>query len=169
MNIKTFIDRPIFAGVISVIIVLLGFICLVGLPVEQFPEIAPPTVSVSANYSGANAETVQKSVVIPLEEAINGVENMMYMTSSATNNGSANIQIYFRQGTNADMAMVNVQNRIASAQGLLPAEVTRSGVRVRKRQTSRIKTLAIYSPDDSFGAGRLRVPLSVRRRRHSGG
>ena len=150
MNIKTFIDRPIFAGVISVIIVLLGFICLVGLPVEQFPEIAPPTVSVSANYSGANAETVQKSVVIPLEEAINGVENMMYMTSSATNNGSASIQIYFRQGTNADMAMVNVQNRIASAHGLLPAEVTRSGVSVRKRQTSRIKTLAIYSPDDSF-------------------
>ena len=148
MNIKTFIDRPIFAGVISVIIVLLGAICLVGLPVEQFPEIAPPTVSVSANYSGANAETVQKSVVIPLEEAINGVENMMYMTSSATNNGSASIQIYFRQGTNADMAMVNVQNRIASAQGLLPAEVTRSGVSVRKRQTSRIKTLAIYSPDD---------------------
>lgn len=150
MNIRTFIDRPIFAGVISVIIVLLGAICLVGLPVEQFPEIAPPTVSVSANYAGANAETVQKSVVIPLEEAINGVENMMYMTSSATNNGSASIQIYFRQGTNADMAMVNVQNRIASAQGLLPAEVTRSGVSVRKRQTSRIKTLAIYSPDDSF-------------------
>ncbi len=150
MNIRTFIDRPIFAGVISVIIVLVGLIGLTQLPVEQFPEIAPPTVSVSANYSGANAETVQRSVVIPLEEAINGVENMMYMTSSATNNGSASIQIYFRQGTNADMAMVNVQNRIASAQGLLPAEVTRSGVSVRKRQTSRIKTLAIYSPDDSF-------------------
>lgn len=150
MNIKTFIDRPIFAGVISVVIVLVGLISLTQLPVEQFPEIAPPTVSVSANYSGANAETVQRSVVIPLEEAINGVENMMYMTSSATNNGSASIQIYFRQGTNADMAMVNVQNRIASAQGLLPAEVTRSGVSVRKRQTSRIKTLAIYSPDDSF-------------------
>ena len=150
MNIKTFIDRPIFAGVISVLILLVGFIGLVQLPVEQFPEIAPPTVSVSANYAGANAETVQKSVVVPLEEAINGVENMMYMTSSATNNGSANVQIYFRQGTNADMAMVNVQNRIASAQGLLPAEVTRSGVSVKKRQTSRIKTLAIYSPDDSF-------------------
>lgn len=150
MNIRTFIDRPIFAGVISVVIVLVGLIGLTQLPVEQFPEIAPPTVSVSANYSGANAETVQKSVVIPLEEAINGVENMMYMTSSATNNGSASIQIFFRQGTNADMAMVNVQNRIASAQGLLPAEVTRSGVSVRKRQTSRIKTLAIYSPDDSF-------------------
>ena len=150
MNIRTFIDRPIFAGVISVIIVLLGLICLVGLPVEQYPEIAPPTVSVSANYAGANAETVQNSVVVPLEEAINGVEDMMYMTSSANNNGSANIQIYFRQGTNPDMATVNVQNRIASAQGLLPAEVTRSGVTVRKRQTSRIKALAVYSPDDSF-------------------
>lgn len=150
MNIRTFIDRPIFAGVISVLLVLLGLISLSQLPVEQFPEIAPPTVSVSANYAGANAETVQRSVVVPLEEAINGVEDMMYMTSSASNNGSANVTIYFRQGTNADMAMVNVQNRIASAQGLLPAEVTRSGVSVRKRQTSRIKTLAIYSPDDSF-------------------
>ena len=150
MNIKTFIDRPILAGVISVVILLLGFIGLVQLPVEQFPEIAPPTVSVSAAYAGANAETVQKSVLVPLEEAINGVEDMMYMVSSATNTGSANIQIYFRQGTDGDMAMVNVQNRIASAQSLLPAEVTRSGVTVRKRQTSRIKTLAVYSPDNSF-------------------
>lgn len=150
MNIKTFIDRPILACVISVAILLLGVISLFQLPVEQFPEIAPPTVSVSASYTGANAETVQKSVVVPLEEAINGVENMMYMVSSATNNGSASIQIYFRQGTDGDMAMVNVQNRIASAQGLLPAEVTRSGVSVRKRQTSRIKTLVLYSPDDSF-------------------
>jgi len=150
MNIKTFIDRPILAGVISVVILLLGFIGLAQLPVEQFPEIAPPTVSVSAAYAGANAETVQKSVLVPLEEAINGVEDMMYMVSSATNTGSANIQIYFRQGTDGDMAMVNVQNRIASAQSLLPAEVTRSGVTVRKRQTSRIKTLAVYSPDNSF-------------------
>ena len=150
MNVKTFIDRPILAGVISVIILLLGIIGLVQLPVEQFPEIAPPTVSVSAAYAGANAETVQRSVLVPLEEAINGVEDMMYMVSSATNSGSANIQIYFRQGTDGDMAMVNVQNRIASAQSLLPAEVTRSGVTVRKRQTSRIKTLAVYSPDDSF-------------------
>ncbi len=155
MQIKTFIDRPILAGVVSVVIVLLGVISLVQLPVEQFPEIAPPTVSVSANYAGANAETVQKSVIVPLEEAINGVENMMYMVSSATNTGSANIQIYFRQGTDGDMAMVNVQNRLASAQGLLPAEVTRSGLTVRKRQTSRIKTLAIYSPDDSFDANFL--------------
>ena len=150
MNVKTFIDRPILAGVISVIILLLGFIGLTQLPVEQFPDIAPPTVSVSAAYAGANAETVQKSVLVPLEEAINGVEDMMYMVSSATNSGSANIQIYFRQGTDGDMAMVNVQNRIASAQSLLPAEVTRSGVTVRKRQTSRIKSLAVYSPDNSF-------------------
>ena len=150
MNVKAFIDRPIFAAVISVMILLVGVIGLVQLPVEQFPEIAPPTVSVSAAYAGANAETVQKSVLVPLEEAINGVENMMYMVSSATNNGSASITIYFRQGTDGDMAMVNVQNRIASAQSLLPAEVTRSGVTVRKRQTSRIKSLAVYSPDNSF-------------------
>ena len=150
MKIQTFIDRPILVGVISVFITLLGIICLVQLPVEQFPEIAPPTVLVSATYPGANAETVQKSVVVPLEEAINGVENMMYMVSSATNTGSATIQIYFRQGTDGDMAMVNVQNRLASAQGQLPAEVTKSGLTVRKRQTSRIKTLALYSPDDSF-------------------
>ena len=150
MNVKTFIDRPIFAGVISVMILLVGFIGLVQLPVEQFPEIAPPTVSVSANYAGANAETVQKSVLVPLEEAINGVEDMMYMVSSATNSGSASIQIYFRQGTDGDMAMVNVQNRIASAQSLLPAEVTKSGVSVKKRQTSRIKAIAVSSPDNSF-------------------
>jgi len=150
MNIKTFIDRPILAGVISVIILLVGIIGLSQLPVEQFPEIAPPTVSVSAAYAGANAETVQKSVLVPLEEAINGVEDMMYMVSSATNSGSASIQIYFRQGTDGDMAMVNVQNRIASAQSLLPGEVTKSGVTVRKRQTSRIKTLAVYSPDNTF-------------------
>ena len=150
MNVKTFIDRPIFAGVISVLILLVGTIGLSQLPVEQFPEIAPPTVSVSANYAGANAETVQRSVLVPLEEAINGVEDMMYMVSSATNNGSASIQIYFRQGTDGDMAMVNVQNRIASAQSLLPAEVTKSGVTVKKRQTSRIKAIAFYSPDNSF-------------------
>jgi HAE1 family hydrophobic/amphiphilic exporter-1 len=150
MKIKTFIDRPILACVISAAILLLGVISVFLLPVEQFPEIAPPTISVSTNYAGANAETVQKSVVIPLEEAINGVEDMMYMVSTASNSGSASIQIYFRQGTDGDMAMVNVQNRMASAQGLLPAEVTRSGVNVRKRQTSRIKTLAVYSPDNSF-------------------
>lgn len=150
MTLKTFIDRPILSCVISVAIVLLGLISLFKLPVEQFPEIAPPTVSVSASYNGANAETVQKSVIVPIEEAINGVEDMIYMVSSASNNGSANIQVYFKQGTDGDMAMVNVQNRLASAQGLLPAEVTRSGVNVRKRQTSQIKTLALYSPDGTF-------------------
>ena len=132
------------------LILILGIIGLTQLPIEQFPEIAPPTVSVSASYTGANAETVQKSVVVPLEEALNGVENMTYMTSTASNNGSARITVYFRQGTDPDMATVNVQNRLASAQGLLPAEVTRSGVNVRKRQTSNIKQLAVYSPDDSF-------------------
>ena len=112
MKIKVFIDRPILAGVISVVILIIGLIGLSQLPIEQFPEIAPPTVSVSASYTGANAETVQKSVVVPLEEALNGVENMMYMVSSSTNTGSARITIYFRQGTDPDMAMVNVQNRI---------------------------------------------------------
>ena len=150
MKIRTFIERPILAGVISVLILILGLISLSQLPIEQFPEIAPPTVSVSATYTGANAETVQKSVVVPLEEALNGVENMMYMTSTAANNGSARITVYFRQGTDPDMATVNVQNRIATAEGLLPAEVTKSGITVRKRQTSNIKQLAVYSPDDSF-------------------
>ena len=150
MTPKTFIDRPILSGVISVFIVVLGVIGLLNLPIEQFPEIAPPTVSVRANYTGANAETVQKSVIIPLEESLNGVENMMYMTSSATNTGSGSISIFFKQGTDADMAMVNVQNRVASTQGQLPADVTRSGVTVRKRQTSNIKSLSLYSPTDAY-------------------
>ena len=150
MTPKLFIDRPILSGVISVFIVVLGLIGLLNLPIEQFPEIAPPTVSVRANYTGANAETVQKSVIIPLEESLNGVENMMYMTSSASNTGSGNISIFFKQGTDADMAMVNVQNRVASTQGQLPADVTRSGVTVRKRQTSNIKSLSLYSPTDAY-------------------
>ena len=161
MKIRTFIDRPILAGVISVVILIVGFIGLSQLPIEQFPEIAPPTVSVSATYTGANAETVQKSVVVPLEEALNGVENMMYMTSSSTNTGSARINIYFRQGTDPDMATVNVQNRIATAQGLLPAEVTKSGITVRKRQTSNIKSLALYSPDNSFDESFLNNYLKI--------
>ena len=150
MNLQTFINRPILSGVLSVIIVLLGIIGLVQLPVEQFPEIAPPTVRVSATYTGANAETLQKAVVAPLEEAINGVENINYMTSTAANNGTATINVYFRQGTDPDMAAVNVQNRIASAQGVLPAEVIRSGITVRKSQNRTAKIVALYSPDDSF-------------------
>lgn len=150
MTVKTFIDRPVLAGVISVLIVILGILGLTQLPIEQFPNIAPPTVRVSATYTGANAETVLKSVIVPLEESLNGVEDMMYMTSTATNTGTATITIYFRQGTDADMAVVNVQNRVASAQGLLPAEVTKSGVTVRKRQNSTLKSITLYSPDDSF-------------------
>lgn len=152
MTVKTFIDRPILAGVISVLIVILGILGLMQLPIEQFPNIAPPTVRVSATYTGANAETVLKSVIVPLEESLNGVEDMMYMTSTATNTGTASITIYFRQGTDADMAVVNVQNRVASAQGLLPAEVTKSGVTVRKRQNSTLKSITLYSPDDTYDA-----------------
>ena len=150
MNVKTFIDRPILSGVISVLMVLVGTIGLSQLALEQFPEIAPPTVRIMASYTGANAETVQKSVVVPLEEAINGVEGMMYMTSNASNNGSGSIGIFFRQGTDPDMAMVNVQNRAATVQGRLPSDVVKSGLTVRKRQTSNIKQIAVYSPDSTF-------------------
>lgn len=150
MQVRTFIDRPILAGVISVLLVLIGLIGLSRLALEQFPEIAPPTVRVNANYTGANAATVQKSVVVVLEEAINGVEGMMYMQSTASNTGSANVSIFFRQGTDPDMAMVNVQNRVATVLGRLPSDVTKSGVNVRKRQSTNIKQLALYSPDDSF-------------------
>ena len=117
---------------------------------EQYPDITPPTVSVSTSYTGANAETVQKSVIVPLEEAINGVENMTYMTSTATNNGSGSITVYFKQGTDPDMATINTKNRVSEAEGLLPAEVTKIGVTVEKRQNSMLKILALYSPDNSY-------------------
>lgn len=155
MTVKTFIDRPILSGVISVSIVIVGLIGLNRLSIEQFPDIAPPTVRVTATYTGANAETVMKSVITPLEEQLNGVENMMYMTSTATNTGSASISIYFKQGTDPDMSVVNVQNRVASAQGLLPAEVTKSGITVRKRQSNSLKAISLYSPDDSYDANFL--------------
>ena len=150
MNVRTFIDRPILSGVISVLMVLVGIIGLSQLALEQFPEIAPPVVRIMASYTGANAETVQKSVIVPLEEAINGVEGMMYMSSTASNNGTASIGIFFRQGTDPDMAMVNVQNRAATVQGRLPSDVVKSGLTVRKRQTSNIKQLSVYSPDSTF-------------------
>ena len=150
VGLKLFIDRPILACVVSVLILLVGLIGLVNLPMEQYPDIAPPTVMVSATYTGANAETVQKSVVVPLEEAINGVEDMLYMTSTSTNTGSGSITVYFKQGTDPDMATINTKNRVSEAEGLLPAEVTKIGVTVEKRQSSMLKIIALYSPDDSY-------------------
>ena len=150
MKLRTFIDRPILACVVSALILLVGLIGLTNLPMEQYPDIAPPTVMVSTTYTGANAETVQKSVVVPLEEAINGVEDMTYMTSTSTNNGSGSITVYFKQGTDPDMATINVKNKVGEAEGLLPAEVTRIGITVEKRQNSMLKIVALYSPDDSY-------------------
>ena len=150
MTLKHFIERPVLASVISVLIVIAGLIGLATLPVEQYPDIAPPTVTVRASYPGASAETIQKSVVVPLEEAINGVEDMMYIQSDASNSGSASISVYFKQGTDPDMATVNVQNRVATATGALPAEVTKIGVTTMKRQTSMLMVFALNSPDDSY-------------------
>ena len=150
MTFTNFIKRPVLSTVISVLIVILGFIGLVSLPIEQYPDIAPPTVSVWANYTGADAETVKNSVITPLEESINGVENMTYMTSTATNSGSAQITIYFKQGTNADMCAVNVQNRVSQASALLPAEVTRAGVQVSKRQTSQVIMYSLTSENGEY-------------------
>lgn len=153
MKLDRFINRPVLSTVISIIIVILGILGLISLPVTQYPDIAPPTIQVSASYMGANAQTVLNSVIAPLEEQINGVENMMYMTSSATNTGDATIQIYFHQGTDPDMAAVNVQNRVTKAQGFLPAEVTQVGVITSKRQTSMLMGFSIYSSDDKYDIG----------------
>ncbi|MGM9833907.1 MAG: efflux RND transporter permease subunit [Candidatus Limisoma sp.] len=150
MKLKFFIDRPIFSMVISVVIVVAGILGLYYLPVEQYPDIAPPTIQVSTTYSGANAETVQKSVIVPLEEAINGVENMTYMTSTASNTGRAEITVYFKQGSDADMAAVNVQNKVSTASSLLPAEVTKVGVTTMKRQSSILKIFGLYSPNGTY-------------------
>ncbi|WP_300099660.1 efflux RND transporter permease subunit [uncultured Alistipes sp.] len=154
MTLKHFIERPVLASVISIVIVIAGIIGLATLPVEQYPDIAPPTVMVRASYPGASAETIQKSVVVPLEEAVNGVENMTYITSSAAA-GSASISIYFKQGTDPDMAAVNVQNKVSTATGQLPSEVTQIGVTTMKRQTSMVKIFSLYSPDDSYDEGFL--------------
>ena len=152
MTFTTFIKRPVLSTVISILIVLLGFIGLVSLPIEQYPDIAPPTVVVYTSYPGADAETVKNSVIVPLEESINGVEGMDYISSTASS-GSAQIQVLFRQGMNADMCAVNVQNRVQQAQALLPAEVTRIGVTVMKRQTSQVLMYSLTSDgryDDEF-------------------
>ncbi|MDD3036377.1 efflux RND transporter permease subunit [Bacteroides sp.] len=150
MKLDNFINRPVLSTVISILIVILGAIGLVTLPITQYPDIAPPTVSVRATYTGASASTVLNSVIAPLEEQINGVENMMYMTSSASNTGSGEISIYFKQGTDPDMAAVNVQNRVSMAQGLLPAEVTKVGVTTQKRQTSMLVVFSLYDESDTY-------------------
>ena len=150
MKLDRFINRPVMSTVISIFIVLLGIIGLVSLPVTQYPDIAPPTISVTTTYTGANAKAVLNSVIAPLEESINGAEGMTYMESTATNNGSATINVYFEQGFDPNMAAVDVQNRVAKAQNLLPAEVTRVGVLTQKRQTSMLLAVALYSEDGRY-------------------
>ena len=150
MNISTFIKRPVLSTVISIFIVLLGLLGLASLPVEQYPNIAPPTISVSTTYTGANAQSVLNSVIAPLEEQINGAENMDYMYSSAANNGSAQIQIYFKPGTDPNMAAVDVQNRVTKAASFLPAEVNQVGVITNKRQSSQLMVFNVYADSDQY-------------------
>ena len=145
-----FIRRPMAAFAISILIIIVGIISLLNLPIEQYPDIAPPTVMVSTSYPGADADAVMNSVIVPLEESINGVENMMYMSSTATNSGSGSITVYFEQGTDPDMAAINVQNRVSMAQGLLPAEVVQIGVTTLKRQTSMLQIDALWCPDGRY-------------------
>ena len=150
MKLEHIIRRPVFATVISIIIVIIGIIGLAMIPIEQYPDIAPPTIMVETDYPGADAQTVLNSVVTPLEESINGVENMTYMTSTATNDGMCMITIYFKQGINADMAAVNVQNRVQQAQALLPAEVVQIGVMTMKRQTSNLLMFSVTSDKGQY-------------------
>lgn len=161
MKLKTFIERPVLSAVISISVVVMGIIGLFSLPIEQYPDIAPPTIQVSTTYFGASAETLQKSVIAPLEEAINGVEDMTYMTSTATNAGTVTITIYFKQGVDPDMAAVNVQNRVSKATGQLPAEVTQVGVTTTKRQTSMLQIFSLYSPDGSYDENFLGNYISI--------
>lgn len=172
MKLQKFIDRPILSMVISVVILVAGLIGLYALSVEQYPDIAPPTIRVSTTYSGANAEAVQKSVIVPLEEAINGVENMTYMTSTASNTGSAEITVYFKQGTDPDMSAVNVQNKVSTATSLLPAEVTKVGVTTMKRQSSMLMIFGLYSPkgtyDETFLTNYLNINVKPQLQRISG-
>lgn len=161
MNLRTFIERPVLSAVISITIVVVGIIGLFTLLVEQYPDIAPPTIMVSTSYFGASAETLQKSVIAPLEEAINGVEDMTYMTSSATNAGTVSITVYFKQGTDPDMAAVNVQNRVSKATGQLPSEVNQVGVTTSKRQTSILQMFSLHSPDDSYDEAFLANYISI--------
>lgn len=147
---KTFIERPVLSTVISILFVVLGVIGIFSLPIEQYPNIAPPTVRVNTAYSGASADAVLNSVIIPLEESINGVEGMTYMTSSASNGGGATINVFFKQGTNPDIATVNVQNRVSQATSLLPSEVTQAGVTVQKQQTSTLLLISLSSSNPDY-------------------
>jgi len=159
--IKKFIERPVLSAVVSILIVILGILGLLNLPITQYPDIAPPTVRISASYAGANAETVMRSVIIPIEEQVNGVEGMTYITSSATNDGSASIEVFFEQGINPDIAAVNVQNRVARATPLLPAEVTRSGVVTQKQQTSALMYLSFYTTNPNYNDVFLQNYLNI--------
>ena len=150
MKLDRFINRPVLSTVISIVVVILGILGLVSLPVSQYPDIAPPTIRVTTTYTGANAQTILNSVIAPLEEQINGVEDMMYMSSTATNTGEASIEVYFKQGTDPEMAAVNEQNRVAKAQGFLPDEVTQVGVITQKRQSSMLLGFSFYSSDDKY-------------------
>ncbi|ALJ05733.1 multidrug transporter AcrB [Pseudalgibacter alginicilyticus] len=158
---KTFIERPVLSTVISIIIVLLGAISIGTLPVEEYPDIAPPTIKVSASYTGANAETVLESVIIPIEEQINGVEGMTYITSTASNTGTAEITVYFDQDMDADIAAVNVQNRVARATPLLPAEVTQTGVTTQKQETSALMFISMYSESEDYDATFIQNYLKI--------
>ena len=150
MKLDNFINRPVLSTVISIFIVIFGLLGLVSLPIEQYPDIAPPTVRVSTTYTGANAQTVLNSVIAPIEEQINGAENMEYMNSSASNNGSASIEVHFKQGTDPDMAAVDVQNRVAKAAAFLPSEVNQVGVITQKRQSSMLMVIGMYDPNDQY-------------------
>ncbi|NJY61345.1 efflux RND transporter permease subunit [Salinimicrobium sp. CDJ15-81-2] len=158
---KTFIERPVLSTVVSIVILILGVLGITTLPVTQYPEIAPPTVQVRANYPGANAQTVLESVIIPIEEQINGVEGMTYITSTASNNGSATIQVFFEQGVDPDIASVNVQNRVARAAPLLPREVTQSGVTTQKQQTSALMFLTMLSENEEYDATYIQNYLNI--------
>ncbi|MCF0175069.1 MAG: efflux RND transporter permease subunit [Bacteroidales bacterium] len=150
MKLAKLVDRPVLSLVISLFIVVIGVISLLGLPIEKYPDIAPPTISIVTVYPGASADVIQKSVIMPIEEAVNGVEDMMYIQSTASNTGQIYISVYFKQGTNADMAAVNVQNRLAKVMSLLPAEVTKVGIAAQKQQPSMLRAFAIYSPDERY-------------------
>ena len=150
MRLDTFINRPVLSTVISIFIVLLGLIGLMSLPITQYPDLAPPTISVSTTYNGANAQAVLNSVIAPLEESINGAQGMTYMESTATNTGNATINVYFEQGFDPDMAAVDVQNRVSAAANLLPSEVNQVGIQTRKRQTSMLIGVAVVDTTGNY-------------------